>query len=610
MLNSSGSNVDDPVGPKPPGPGPAGAGIAFGRSWSAGAWWFPLLLLAGVTFVAHFLLLSQFGLYEDDYFYTLPSLGNRSDAWWPQVVDALLHPIQGRPLNHAVRRTLFHFVLGGGGLQAGYLLSWVFVSLNAFLVYRLVAKVTSAGAALFAALLFVVFPVDTSRQLLMHQSDIHLGMLLLLLALNVYGAGRIKTAFAIASLTLVTYESFFLPFIAAPLLLAPLRRPGVRHIVLHGLFFVGVAGAVLFLRRLLGESRAADLIGGFGNVVGAIATAGPIGMWTSAKAMILRPADAFLHAEPLAWTIGLVVLIGVLVSYWRAPESGENAAKRNVGPLLWCGLGALLAWAASYLLAFRSDYFPPIMTIGRLSGVHATGALGAAVLTGVLLELVRVSSRGTNLYRGVLAVAVAGIIGFSVSFGIAVQRMEYAAQWSKQVRHYQEIMELLPDLREGEIVVLNVEGAPAAFPITPGFPRFGMVNYGPLAFPRFVEWTKEWKTAPVIAPIWDGCPMQLTPAGLALFSPPWRFQKPAPDAPLPPGVPVLADDRFVMLAEKGGKLARISGPVQIGGHSLKARAPESPAKASLTPSKLFQELTQARPADDWFTLRNARNYPR
>lgn len=582
---------------------------AFVSIRAASSGWFPLLYLAGVTFVVHFLLLSQFGLYEDDYFYTIPALGDGAGAWWPQVVDALLHPFQGRPLNHAVRRTLFHFVLGGGGLQAGYLLSWALISLNAYLVFRVVLKVTSETSALFAALIFIVYPSDTSRQLLMHQSDIHFGMLLLLIALNVYGTGRIVVSFAVASLTLVNYESFFLPFIAAPLIFASARRPSVRMVLLHGLSFFGLAGTVLLIRSLLGESRASDLIGGFGNVIGAIATAGPIGAWTSAQMIVLRPVDAFLHAEPVAWTIGVIIFIGTLVSYWRFPIANGSTRTVSVGALFLCGLGALIAWNASYLLAFRSDYYPPIMTIGRLSGIHAIGVIGAAILTGVLLEMARVCSKGTQFVGGITAFAMALIIGFSGAFGIGVQRSEYVAQWSKQIRHYREIIDLVPDLREGEIVVLNVEGTGDAFPITKGFPRFGMVNYTPLALSRFLEWPREWKTPPVIAPIWEGVPVQRTPQGLAVFSPRWRFQKPKSEAPLPPGVPVLSDDRFVMLAEKGGRLRRISGPVQIEGHSLRARAAESPEYASLSRSKLFKELTESRPQEDWFTLKHAHNYP-
>ncbi len=612
MLEPGTSNLDARgVGPESRGPsGDLRAGIPFRELPPVSATWFPLLALAAVTFVVHFLLLSHFGLYEDDYFYTVPALGDGAAPWWPQVVDAFLHPIQGRPLNHAVRRTLFHFVLGGGGLQAGYLVSWAFLSLNAFLVFRLVSKVTSARAAILAALMFIVFPSDTSRQLLMHQSDIHFGMLLLLIALNVYGAGRVTASFAIASLTLVTYEAFYLPFLAAPLIFASVRRPSVRLVALHGLLFFVLAGAVLFLRSLLGESRASELIGGFGNVMGAIATAGPIGVWTSAKMIVLRPVDALLHAEPLAWTIGFFIFIGALVSYRRLSNAEASLRKENVRSLFLCGLGALIAWTASYLLAFRSDYYPPIMTIGRLSGIHAPGAVGAAILTGVLLEFARVSSRGTHFYSGVIAFAFAAIIGFSGSFGIAVQRSEYVAHWSKQIRYYQEIIGLVPDLREGETVVLNVEGAGGAFPITKGFPRFALVNYSPSALSRFAEWPKEWKTPPVIAPIWDGVPVQLTPEGLALFSPPWRFQKTGLDAPLPPSVPLLSDGRFVLLAEKEGKLRRVSGLVQIGGHSLKARALESPERASLSPSTLFRELTESRPADDWFTLKDAPNYPR
>ena len=79
---------------------------------------------------------------------------------------------------------------------------------------------------------------------------------------------------------------------------------------------------------------------------------------------------------------------------------------------------------------------------------HAVSALGAVVadLAGRL--------RPRSL-RVLGAVVFGGLIGFSAAFGIEIQRSEYVAHWRKQVAFYRSMIELVGDLREGELVVVG-----------------------------------------------------------------------------------------------------------------------------------------------------------
>lgn len=563
-------------------------------------------MLGVVCFVTHFLWLPQFGLYEDDYFYVIPVFDWDWSSWWIQLKEAVIHPIQGRPLNHAMRRTLFFLSLNHGGLQSAYLVGWSLVTINALLVFTFVHRALSAQAAVAAALLYIVYPIDTSRQVLMHQTDLILGTSVLLTALNLYARGWRVSGFAVAGLGLINYESFYLPFLAAPLLLASREPITWRRLLGHGLAFIGIAGSVLLARKFLGESRATEMLGGLGDVTGKMLSAGPIGAWHSLKATGQRPLDALLHAAPYALVLGLAV--GFL-TVWCVARSGtsEASSRPQASALVWIASGAVLAWLVSYLLAFREGYYPPVVSIGRLTGVHTPGTFGAAMLCAVLVEFTgRLRIRPL---RATSAILFGGLIGFSAAYGLEIQRSEYVAHWAKQTEFYQTMIELTGDLREGEVIVLDAEGDRDALPITQGFPRFGMVNYTPLAFAKYATWPSDWKIAPQVAVIWKECPAVAAKDGLALFTPPWRFQPVPNSAELPRDVPIIRDNRFIYLTAQDGILRRQSGPVAIRGHLLNARAPSHIGTPNLTASSLFKKLTTRFEPAAWFTLRNARNYP-
>lgn len=565
--------------------------------------WRVIILLGLTTFVAHFLLLTQFGLYEDDYFYTLPAFDWSWHDLWPQFRDAILHPIQGRPLNHAVRRVLFFLSIHQGGLQLAYLVSWAMVAVNATLLYRFARQTLSQPAALVAALVFITYPIDTSRQMLMHQSDLHFGAFLLLCALNLYAGERRLLATFVAALSLVNYESYYLPFIAAPLLVG---RFEWRRLLIHGLTFFCFALGVLFLRRLLGESRAAEMLGGLNEVVGRMLAAGPIGMWNSLQAFVLRPVDALCHASAFAWTIGLAGSV-IIFSFLRSPATDHSTSDpTGRAALAWVAVGGLVAWAGSYALGFRADYYPPIVSIGRLTGIHAPGTCGAGLVAGVVAEALFRSKQSFLCHTTRVFFGFA--IGYAVAFGIEVQRSEYVPHWGKQLSFYRQVAELTADAKENDVVVIDAEGPREMLPITAGFPRFGIVNYSPIALGRFISTPGEWKKPPQFAVVWNDCPTRVTAEGMALFTPPWRYAPPADDQPLPVDVPIVRNEHFIYLIATDQGLVRKEGPVAIRGQTFTARARTTETNLRTTP--LLTRLEGRIAPQDWFTLRNARNYPR
>src|SRR5258708_27079816 len=122
-----------------------------------------------ILFLSHFLLVAEFGLYEDDYFYILPRITENFHDFSTFFFYTLMHPGQGRPLYAPLQGALAYFGYHARGLQFCHLISFAFLWASAILLYQLLLRKLSQRSAFLVALLLVLFPLDTSRQILMHQ---------------------------------------------------------------------------------------------------------------------------------------------------------------------------------------------------------------------------------------------------------------------------------------------------------------------------------------------------------------------------------------------------------------------------------------------------------
>jgi hypothetical protein len=558
-----------------------------------------LLGIVLVAFCAHFVLFPQFGLYEDDYILTLPVMKWSAAELPVHLWAALAQPTFGRPINFFFRWLIFFFTVRDGNLQPGYLFSLFLVCLNGYLFFRLLRRQIGFRAGFVGGIFYLLYPVDTSRQILMHQTDLHLGATILLTAFLFYQNGRVFLSFVVASLSLFVWEGWYLPFLAAPLVFPRENRKLIRDLALHAGVFFSVVGLVFLGRDLLGEQRAHQVLGDVGQLPARILGACTIGPLMSVQAALLRPIDAIGHAEPYGYFLGLLCALYLALVLWssRSAEGEATRATAEAPRLLSIFLGGILAWSFSYFLSFRSDYYPPVMTIGRLSAVHTVGTFGAAICFAVCFKIVYRALRARFFWPLVIALSI--YFGSLVAFGVHIQASEYVASRDKQKDIWTAIVQQIPDLRDGDIVLFEASPNRNVMPITPGFPLFGTVNYFPMALPYFVKFPKTWHEIPRVYGLWPGCEFEDTPFGRRLHTPIWA----------PTLWPLICDGRFIYLRVEGDQLCRVEEPVNILGRLFRPKAKTLHSERPLPFSKLFQNIFSEPDSDKWFTVRDAKNYP-
>jgi hypothetical protein len=568
-----------------------------------------LLAIAAVVFISHFLLCSKFGIYEDDYIYVLPTFNWSSIDWLHAVTGDLLNPPQGRPLYYLFQHTLSFLTTHGGDTVGGYLVSFVIVTINGFLMFRLLRKVLSPFAGFIGAMTLILFPIDTSRQVLMHQAALLLPMTILLIALDRYVGGRKVVAFVLAGTLLLIYESFYLPFLIAPLLTWESSRRMIRRCAEHLVVFFLIAGGVFFLRGLFGEERARSTVENLSSIVPKVLTACTLGPINAGSALFLRPIDAILHSDVFEWFVLVCVALLTAFILRKLPSAPLTIAQIDVQSdresyrhfrtrILIALVAGLLAWSISYLLAFRPDYFPPLVSIGRLTAVHTVGAVGGGIFVSAVFQLI-VGKVKQGILRTALFSTSALIFGGMSAFAVHVQRAEYVADWAKQQQFWRNLTADIRDVVDGDVIIVELSSDPDAMPVTQGEPAFGEVNYPPLALPYFIEFPPTWKQVPRVYGYWAQCEYEDTDKGRKLHTPPW----------FPAIWPVISDGRFIYFKVEQKRLVRVSESLNVGGKNFKPRPKPLQTLPPLRTTGVFDSLFRERGSDRWFSLKNARNYP-
>jgi hypothetical protein len=251
------------------------------------------------------------------------------------------------------------------------------------------------------------------------------------------------------------------------------------------------------------------------------------------------------------------------------------------------------------LLSFRPGYFPPIVSIGRLSAVHTVASLGAAITVGCCFQaLLNLSSRPIRI---VAILAASFMIAGMTAFGVQIQRSEYVDYWEQQKRFLIALIDAIRDVREGDVVILQFSTDSQVIPATKGFGPYDQVSYGPFVLPYIVKFPDSWKLKPRFFTYWpQGTAAEETPSGLRLELPTW-------DSTL---WPTLKHDNLIYLKVEASKLIRVTGEVEICGRKFEARPNPMLLPEPLVWSHIFQKLVKPDEANHWMTIRGAVDYPR
>jgi hypothetical protein len=415
------------------------------------------LLVAGTAWSAHFLFFPRFSLYEDDIRVVGPLLN-----WsWRDALSAAVTTLrtlnQGRPIGFLIATVVPFTCFQLGGVRAlplVYLAASAIVVANALLAHRLFKRVYGPSFALLAALLFTLYPADTTHTYLTHALVLQPALTLVLLALLAYTGGRSARSYVLAGVCLLTYESAILAFLAAPLLTATWEPGLLRRWARHIAVVLAIVGAVIALRMAVGEGRAVDLEHeqgvGWSQVPGRVLQSLAMGPPVSLSAFVTRPAWAMAENMDAGLALGIGAAFLAMVAILGGSGFATAVAARPV--LLRAAATGLVMLVGGYAFEFPGWHFPPVHGAGRMSAVHMGATIGAALFVAALLSLAwtLVRRRSARIAAGVLvAFYLASLFGYR----LVVQR-GFVSAAQQQRDYWSRIVALVPDLSADTVVVL------------------------------------------------------------------------------------------------------------------------------------------------------------
>ena len=291
----------------------------------------PLFLVAVTAFLAHFARFPEFGLYGDDYWSIAPHLDGPIKNLWGLLVWDFQYWPTGRPLNHFLPAALSIVGSSIGGLEGIYVLAAAWLALNGGLVFLIVRRIMSDRAAIVAALVYVLFPADSTKMLLTHAAHVEGAMTFLLLGIWLWlKGGRYRTAsYPTAALALLSYETAFLPFLAVPLLWASDRRTTIRTWTFHVFLCVAVVASIAAIRLSTGDARAAEAVHHTGQTAYRMATSLFIGPLTSARSFFVAPITGWRHLDAFAALAGVLIITGLSAVWWVRPITRRDDCRAD-----------------------------------------------------------------------------------------------------------------------------------------------------------------------------------------------------------------------------------------------------------------------------------------
>ena len=398
------------------------------------------LIFCSVVLFSLYVRAADYGFYEDDYWGIVPFFKTPISQLWGLTISHLQTWPTGRPLNHILPFWFSWIGYHIDGFQGIYFLGFLVHSLNAFLIYLLLRKWLDHWSAILAGCLFVLLPADTTRILLLHSAHIHTSLTFLLLGLLIQRTRFWIFSYPVAALSLLSYETAFLPFIVFPICLVDGRKR-ISQWIIH-LGGCAAALAVVFGIRLhLGDARASSVISGVGETVWRMVSSMAIGPVTSLKTLVKAVLEAPHSQPPFAFLFaGLVVSLLLLAP--RLIREGENGPadlpnRRGIIKVLFAGLAS---WVFAYALTLTN--YPPTQLAGRLTSTHIAAVFG---LTCVLAAGAACLRTLGDLPKVLATSVMCGLVGIFTLYSFRIQS-GYAFSWAQERVFWKQVIQLCPDI--------------------------------------------------------------------------------------------------------------------------------------------------------------------
>lgn len=438
------------------------------------------LLIAIVFWAARHIHHSGFGFYEDDFTLVVWAMKSPWHEVW-EFVYRLLTQFggQGRPLQHSLIAILAHAAGRFGGFMAAQWLSYIIVTVNCVLFYLLLKKIFNRSYAILGVLAYSLFSADTTQAFVYHALGLQQSLTFFILASFAYLSGKRALSYLLIFGTLLSYETPYLAFILVPLLERRLAKSKLREVFFHTLILLSMFLAVIGLRLITGEGRVAALT--FADLITVPLSHMIQGPIVALGTYIYRPIQAIQHLNTemiLLLVVAFPVFSWVLLKLIFAND-GSPSSPRDINAIhdqketesilrrIFTKLKEKEEYAFSIRLALIGIgmlilAYPFTFTIrayalsGRDTRVHFGAVIGAAIVWASVWYLA-LSFAERYRKNKIAAFTLAAIFSLLLAFGLVIQ-WDYQKAWRLQQDFWSGVVEFVPDLADGTVILVDPEG--------------------------------------------------------------------------------------------------------------------------------------------------------
>jgi hypothetical protein len=261
--------------------------------------------------------------------------------------------------------------------------------------------------------------------------------------------------------SLLTYESPFLTYLAAPFLL---KNKTKKQVIVHFCIVLLSLFSYLMLRKMTGEQRVLGLgTTSLAQTVIYQIFAGPL---VAIATYFLRPLQ-LLQQFKLQNIIVLSLALSfffILINY-LVNDDKQIINRNRTNQLKTPGLLAI--GTAMTILAYPSALMLSVNVInGRASRVHFAASLGTAIILSCLWNYMLTKSSSVQYLRKLTIFLLALHLSLLFVFCLDVQNL-YKVSWQYQQEFWSDVTKLSPDLEENTVILVQAPSLVSGKQINP-----------------------------------------------------------------------------------------------------------------------------------------------
>jgi hypothetical protein len=447
---------------------------------------YALLPVLVVAWIANYLHFSEFGFYEDDWYFFAPPYLVPTSLWFRIVLIEVRNFVDGRPFHFAEMHLLGYIGAATSSISLLYLICFALLAASAVLLHCVLRATFPSAFCTITTLIYLLSPLITLKQFLNGELTFGPALICAFLAILLYRTHLRPFSYLAGIVALLTYEPTFLLFVVAPLL----QQSGPRHSryrlrVTHAAVCLLIVGVCVTGRLVLGQTRQ-------------LATISDLSIAATTRNLFLY--DGFFTVSSLesyiyAFYVGVreislesATYCGVFILFLTAflfRDSGVRridkafAAGRFGRARRWWWIshgifGGLVFTIIGYSLSYFTLYHDWLYPLsGRDTRVSATASIGSSMLLAALMILVIGVCRD-RWARRVARLGVVGVLAGLFLYSFVVQR-DYVTDWAHQRNFLTQLMMLSPDVHADTLFIVKVPWLTES--LLPGSTRRPSIGY-------------------------------------------------------------------------------------------------------------------------------------